>query len=91
MSKNKYLGTVSAVALLFMLLSLRLYYAALVWSDIFWIITGVFAIAAGGFAGPGGGPSAGRGAEDEGFRDILGDGDDRPLLLAGPEELAGEL
>ena len=49
MAKNKYLGTVSAVALLFMLLSLRMYYAALVWSDIFWIITGVFAIAAGGF------------------------------------------
>lgn len=49
MSKNKYLGTVSAVALLFMLLSLRMYYAV-AWSVIFWIITGVFAIAAGGFA-----------------------------------------
>lgn len=50
MSKNKYLGVVAAVALLFMLLSLRLYYAALVWSDIFWIITGALAIVAGGFA-----------------------------------------
>ncbi len=50
MAKNKYLGTVSAVALLFMLLSLRMYYAALVWSDIFWIITGALAIVAGGFA-----------------------------------------
>lgn len=50
MAKNKYLGTVSAVALLFMLLSLRMYYAALVWSDIFWIITGTLAIVAGGFA-----------------------------------------
>lgn len=49
MAKNKYLGTVSAVALLFMLLSLRMYYAV-AWSVIFWIITGVFAIAAGGFA-----------------------------------------
>ena len=49
MAKNKYLGTVSAVALLFMLLSLRIYYAV-AWSVIFWIITGVFAIAAGGFA-----------------------------------------
>ena len=50
MAKNKYLGVVAAVALLFMLLSLRLYYAALVWSDIFWIITGALAIVAGGFA-----------------------------------------
>ena len=50
MAKNKYLGTVSAVALLFMLLSLRMYYAALVWSVIFWIITGALAIVAGGFA-----------------------------------------
>ena len=50
MSKNKYLGVVAAVALLFMLLSLRLYYAALVWSAVFWIVTGVFAIAAGVFA-----------------------------------------
>lgn len=50
MAKNKYLGVVSAVALLFMLLSLRMYYAALVWSDIFWIITGALAIVAGGFA-----------------------------------------
>lgn len=49
MAKNKYLGVVSAVALLFMLLSLRMYYAV-AWSVIFWIITGVFAIAAGGFA-----------------------------------------
>lgn len=49
MSKNKYLGVVAAVALLFMLLSLRMYYAV-AWSVIFWIITGVFAIAAGGFA-----------------------------------------
>lgn len=50
MAKNKYLGVVSAVALLFMLLSLRMYYAALVWSVIFWIITGALAIVAGGFA-----------------------------------------
>lgn len=49
MAKNKYLGVVSAVALLFMLLSLRMYYAV-AWSVIFWIITGVFAIAAGGVA-----------------------------------------
>lgn len=49
MAKNKYLGVVAAVALLFMLLSLRMYYAV-AWSVIFWIITGVFAIAAGGFA-----------------------------------------
>ena len=49
MSKNKYLGTVSAVALLFMLLSLRMYYAV-AWSVIFWIITGALAIVAGGFA-----------------------------------------
>ena len=50
MSKNKYLGVVAAVALLFMLLSLRMYYASLVWSVIFWIITGALAIVAGGFA-----------------------------------------
>ena len=49
MAKNKYLGVVSAVALLFMLLSLRMYYAV-AWSVIFWLITGVFAIATGGFA-----------------------------------------
>ena len=50
MAKNKYLGVVAAVALLFMLLSLRMYYASLVWSVIFWIITGALAIVAGGFA-----------------------------------------
>lgn len=49
MAKNKYLGTVSAVALLFMLLSLRMYYAV-AWSVILWIITGALAIVAGGFA-----------------------------------------
>ena len=49
MSKNKYLGTVSAVALLFMLLSFRAYYNSFVWSDIFWIITGVPVLLAGGF------------------------------------------
>ena len=49
MSKNKYLGVVAAVALLFMLLSLRMYYAV-AWSVIFWIITGALAIVAGGFA-----------------------------------------
>lgn len=49
MSKNKYLGVVAAVALLFMLLSLRMYYAV-AWSVILWIITGALAIVAGGFA-----------------------------------------
>ena len=49
MSKNKYLGAVAAVALLFMLLSLRMYYAV-AWSVILWIITGALAIVAGGFA-----------------------------------------
>lgn len=51
MAKNKYLGTVSAVALLFMLLSLRLYYNTLgIWTAALWIITGALAIVAGGFA-----------------------------------------
>ena len=51
MAKNKYLGVVSAVALLFMLLSLRLYYNTLgVWTVALWIIAGILAIVAGGFA-----------------------------------------
>ena len=51
MAKNKYLGTVSAVALLFMLLSLHLYYNTLgVWTVALLIIAGILAIVAGGFA-----------------------------------------
>ena len=51
MSKNKYLGVVAAVALLFMLLSLRLYNNTLgVWTVAFWIIAGILAMIAGGFA-----------------------------------------
>lgn len=51
MAKNKYLGVVSAVALLFMLLSLHLYYNTLgVWTVALLIIAGILAIVAGGFA-----------------------------------------
>lgn len=51
MAKNKYLGVVAAVALLFMLLSLRLYNNTLgVWTVAFWIIAGILAMIAGGFS-----------------------------------------